>query len=162
MKLSHIIFSSITLAALLFGTAVQASSSKMQKDIVDTAVAAGSFSTLVTAVQAADLVDTLKGEGPFTVFAPNDDAFGKIPAETLTALVADKEALTGVLGLHVVSGNVMAADVINLSSATTITGGELDIMVKSGEVFVNGAKVIATDITTSNGVIHVIDSVITE
>lgn len=131
-------------------------------DIVDTAVKAGDFTTLVTAVQAAGLVDTLKGDGPFTVFAPNDAAFAKIPAATLEGLVADKEALTSVLGLHVIAGKVMAVDVVNMMTAETITGGKLMLEVKTAGVYVNGAKVIATDIETSNGVIHVIDTVITK
>jgi uncharacterized surface protein with fasciclin (FAS1) repeats len=162
MKLTQIIATSLlSIAAIAFNTA-QAAGHSMQKDIVDTAVSAGSFTTLVTAVQAADLVDKLKEAGPFTVFAPNDDAFAKIPAETLNALVADKEALTKVLGLHVVAGKFMAEDVVGIYQATTITGRTLNIKVSGGEVFVNGSKVIATDIETSNGVIHVIDTVITK
>lgn len=152
-----------TAAALLISTAGFAIAMGHGKpDIVDTAVAAGSFTTLVTAVQAADLVDKLKEDGPFTVFAPNDAAFAKIPAATLNALVADKEALTNVLGLHVVAGKFMAADVVGVYSVLTITGKTLNIKVEGGEVFVNGSKVIATDIETSNGVIHVIDTVITK
>jgi uncharacterized surface protein with fasciclin (FAS1) repeats len=158
MKLSHLIACSLFAGSLLF--AAQAHNHKDKADIVDTAVAAGSFTTLVTAVQAADLVDTLKGEGPFTVFAPNDAAFAKIPAADLNALVADKAALTNVLTYHVVAGKVMAADVVNLSSAKTVQGQDLKIEVIDGSVFVNGAKVIATDIQTSNGVIHVLDSVV--
>jgi len=131
-----------------------------QKNIVETAVAAGQFETLVTAVQEAGLVETLSGEGPFTVFAPNDAAFAKIPSEDLNALIADKDALTNVLTYHVVAGKVMAADVVNLSEAETVQGSTVDITVENGEVMVDGAKVIATDIETSNGVIHVIDSVI--
>lgn len=160
MKLTQIISSTIVSVALLAGTAA-ADGHAMKKDIVDTAVEAGAFNTLVTAVQAADLVDTLKGDGPYTVFAPNDAAFAKIPADTLNALVADKDALTGVLGLHVISGKKMASDVVGIYQAVTITGNTLNIKVEGGEVFVNGSKVIATDIETSNGVIHVIDTVIT-
>lgn len=130
-----------------------------KKDIVDTAVAAGNFGTLVTAVQAADLVDTLKGEGPFTVFAPTDEAFAKIPAADLEALLADKEALTRVLTYHVVPGKVMAADVVNLESAATVEGSEIAISTTGG-VKVNEATVVQTDIEASNGVIHVIDMVI--
>jgi uncharacterized surface protein with fasciclin (FAS1) repeats len=129
-------------------------------DIVDTAVAAGSFNTLVTAVKAADLVNTLKGPGPFTVFAPNDAAFAKVPAADLNALLQDKAALGKVLTFHVVPGKVMAADVVKLSSVKTVQGQELRIEVKDGTVLVNGAKVVSTDIETSNGVIHVIDSVV--
>lgn len=158
MKLSHL-FACSVLAGSLFFTA-QAHNHKAKADIVDTAVAAGSFTTLVTAVQAADLVDTLKSAGPFTVFAPNDEAFAKIPAADLNALVADKAALANILTYHVVAGKVMAADVVNLTSATTVQGQDLAIEVKDGTVFVNGAKVIATDIQTSNGVIHVIDTVV--
>ena len=130
-----------------------------KKDIVDTAVAAGNFGTLVTAVQAADLVDTLKGEGPFTVFAPTDEVFARIPAADLEALLADKEALTRVLTYHVVPGKVMAADVVNLESAATVEGSEIAISTTGG-VKVNEATVVQTDIEASNGVIHVIDMVI--
>ncbi len=130
-----------------------------KKDIVDTAVAAGNFGTLVTAVQAADLVDTLKGEGPFTVFAPTDEAFARIPPADLEALLADKEALTRVLTYHVVPGKVMAADVVNLESAATVEGSEIAISTTGG-VKVNEATVVQTDIEASNGVIHVIDMVI--
>lgn len=130
-----------------------------KKDIVDTAVAAGNFGTLVTAVQAAGLVDTLKGEGPFTVFAPTDEAFARIPAADLEALLADKEALTRVLTYHVVPGKVMAADVVNLESAATVEGSEIAISTAEG-VKVDEATVVQTDIEASNGVIHVIDMVI--
>lgn len=131
-------------------------------DIVETAINAGSFNTLVTAVKAADLVETLKGPGPFTVFAPNDAAFGKVPQETLNGLLQDKAGLTSVLTYHVISGNVMAADVMKMNGAKvkTVNGQELTITVKDGKVFVDNAQVIATDIKTSNGVIHVLDSVV--
>ena len=132
----------------------------MKKDIVDTAVAAGDFNTLVTAVKAAGLVETLKGEGPFTVFAPTDAAFAKVPTDTLNALLADKAALANVLTYHVVAGNVMAADVVKLTSAVTVQGQAVSIEVKDGKVYVDGAQVVATDIKVSNGVIHVIDAVI--
>ncbi|GAB2932210.1 fasciclin domain-containing protein [Rheinheimera gaetbuli] len=158
MKLSHFITGSLLLGSLL--VTAQAHNHKMKADIVDTAVAAGNFSTLVTAVQAAELVDTLKSKGPFTVFAPNDAAFAKIPSSDLNALVADKAALTKVLTYHVVAGKVMAADVVKLTSAKTVQGQDLAIEVKDGKVYVNGAQVIATDIETSNGVIHVLDSVV--
>lgn len=130
-------------------------------DIVDTAVAAGSFETLVQAVQAAGLVETLKGEGPFTVFAPTDEAFGKLPAGTLDDLLKpeNKEQLTGILTYHVVPGKVMAADVVGLESATTVNGRDLSIKVENGTVMVDGATVVQTDIECSNGVIHVIDAV---
>ena len=131
-----------------------------KKDIVDTAVAAGSFETLVTAVQAAGLVETLKGDGPFTVFAPTDEAFAAIPQADLEALLADREKLTAVLTYHVVPGKVMAADVVGLDSAATVQGSNVDIEVVDGGVKIDGANVVSTDIETSNGVIHVIDSVI--
>ena len=131
------------------------------KDIVDTAVSAGSFKTLAAALQAADLVDTLKSDGPFTVFAPTDDAFAKLPAGTLESLLKpeSKGALTGILTYHVVAGKVPAAKVVKLNGATTVNGQRVDI--KAGNsVMVDGAKVVTTDIMCSNGIIHVIDSVI--
>jgi len=128
-------------------------------DIVDVAVAAGSFETLVAAVKAAGLVETLKGKGPFTVFAPTDEAFAKIPAADLEALLADKEKLTAVLTYHVVPGKVMAADVAGLESAKTVQGASIVIDTTEG-VKVDDAKVVKTDIMASNGVIHVIDTVI--
>ena len=131
-----------------------------KKDIVDTAVSAGSFNTLVAAVKAAGLVETLKGEGPFTVFAPTDDAFAKLPEGTLEALLQDKAKLTAILTYHVVPGKVMAADVVSLSSAKTVQGQEIKIMSSDSGVMINNANVIKTDIETSNGVIHVIDTVI--
>ncbi len=128
------------------------------KDIVDTAVSAGSFKTLVAAVQAAGLVDTLKGPGPFTVFAPNDEAFAKIPKAQLDALLQDKAKLTAVLTYHVVPGKVMAQDV-KAGKVKTVQGGEITVGTTGG-VTVNNAKVVATDVAASNGVIHVIDTVI--
>jgi len=130
-----------------------------KKDIVDTAVSAGNFTTLAAALTAAGLVDTLKGDGPFTVFAPTDEAFAKIPKADLDALIADKAKLTKVLTYHVVPGKVMAADVVKLNEATSVQGGKIRIDTKDG-VKVNNAKVVATDIAASNGVIHVIDTVI--
>jgi len=134
----------------------------MLKDIVDTAVADGRFQTLVAAVSAADLVDTLKGEGPFTVFAPTDDAFAALPEGTVESLLLpeNKQTLTDILLYHVVSGKVMAADVVNLESAPTVLGKDVTVKVDMGNVYINDAKVIITDIETSNGVIHVIDSVL--
>lgn len=132
-------------------------------DIVDTAVADGRFKTLATALQAAGLVDTLKGEGPFTVFAPTDDAFAKLPAGTLDDLLKpeNKQKLTDILLYHVVSGKVMAADVVNLASATTVLGKDIKITVKDGKVYLNDTvQVIITDVEASNGVIHVIDGVL--
>jgi len=132
--------------------------SAQAKDIVDTAVAAGTFKTLATALQAAGLVDTLKGKGPFTVFAPTDAAFAKIPKADLDALLKDKAKLTAVLTYHVVPGKVMAKDV-TAGKVKTVQGSELTIST-SGGVMVDQAKVTATDIAADNGVIHVIDSVI--
>ncbi len=129
------------------------------KDIVDTAVAAGSFNTLAQALTEAGLVETLKGTGPFTVFAPTDEAFAKLPAGTLENLLKDKARLTAVLTYHVVPGKVMAADVMKLNSAKTVEGQSVTISHTSG-VKVNDANVIKTDIVASNGVIHVIDKVI--
>jgi len=128
-------------------------------DIVDTAVDAGSFNTLVKAVQAAGLVETLKGEGPFTVFAPTDEAFAKLPEGTLEALLNDKEKLVAVLTYHVVPGKVMASEVVTLKRAKTVQGQSISIDTKNG-VKVDAANVVKTDIVTSNGVIHVIDTVI--
>jgi uncharacterized surface protein with fasciclin (FAS1) repeats len=128
------------------------------KDIVDTAVAAGQFKTLATALQAAGLIDTLKGKGPFTVFAPTDAAFAKIPKAQLDALLADKAKLTAVLTYHVVAGKVMAKDV-KAGKVKTVQGSELTLGTTGG-VTVDGAKVISADIVADNGVIHVIDSVV--
>ena len=146
-------------AALLTASAAQAQSST--KDIVDTAVAAGSFTTLAKALQAADLVDTLKGKGPFTVFAPTDEAFSKLPKGTLEDLLkpANKAKLRRILSYHVVPGNVTAADVVKLKSAKAVSGDAIDIKASGGSVMVEEARVTKTDITASNGVIHVIDSV---
>ena len=132
------------------------------KDIVDTAVAAGSFKTLVAAVQAAGLVETLKGAGPFTVFAPTDDAFAKLPAGTVEMLLKpeNKEKLVAVLTYHVVAGKVMAADVVKLTEAPTVQGSKVKVKVEGGTVMIDSAKVVKTDILTSNGVIHVINAVI--
>ncbi len=129
-----------------------------EQDIVDTAIAAGNFTTLVTALKKADLVETLKGKGPFTVFAPTDEAFAKIPKAQLDALLADKAALTKVLTYHVVPGKVTAADVAMLETADTVEGQALNIRTDDG-VQVNDARVIKADIVASNGVIHVIDQV---
>lgn len=129
-------------------------------DIVDTAVSAGSFNTLVKAVQAAGLVETLKGPGPFTVFAPTDEAFAKLPAGTLESLIANPEQLKKVLTYHVVAGKVMASDVVKLKEAKTVQGSSAKIKVSGGEVMIDNAKVVKTDIVCDNGVIHVIDTVI--
>jgi len=134
-------------------------SAKPQADIVDTAVSAGSFNTLVTAVKAAGLVATLKGNGPYTVFAPTDEAFAKVPADVLKGLLADKAALRKVLLYHVVPGKVTANQVVTLNSAPTAQGSTVMIDSANG-VKVNNANVVKTDIMTSNGVIHVIDTVL--
>ena len=131
-----------------------------KKDIVVTAVEADGFKTLVAAIKAAELVNTLKGEGPFTVFAPTDEAFAKIPKEKLDALLKDKKGLASILTYHVVSGKVMAEDVVKLDSAKTVNGKKIMIVTKDGKVTVNGANVVKTDIACKNGVIHVIDAVI--
>lgn len=157
-------FRSLLLAGALAITSVISPASvamaqQPQADIVDTAVAAGSFTTLATALQAAGLVDTLKGDGPFTVFAPTDEAFAKLPAGTLEALLADPAKLQAVLTYHVVPGRVTAADVASLSSATTVQGAPIAIDTSMG-VRVNDAHVTQADVMTSNGVIHVIDTVL--
>jgi uncharacterized surface protein with fasciclin (FAS1) repeats len=133
-----------------------------QKDIVDTAVEAGSFKTLAAALTAADLVETLKGEGPFTVFAPTDEAFANLPEGTVEDLLKpeNKDKLVAVLTYHVVAGKVMAADVVKLKKAETVQGSEVRIKVKKGSVKVDAANVVKTDIECTNGVIHVIDAVI--
>jgi uncharacterized surface protein with fasciclin (FAS1) repeats len=130
------------------------------KSIVQTAIDAGSFKTLVTALKAADLVETLSGAGPFTVFAPTDDAFAKLPPGTVDALLKDIPKLKSILTYHVVAGNVMADKVVELKSAKTLNGQSVAIAVKDGKVMVDNANVIKTDIVCSNGVIHVIDAVI--
>ncbi|UCC39705.1 MAG: fasciclin domain-containing protein [Candidatus Aminicenantes bacterium] len=131
-----------------------------KKNIVETAVAAGKFNTLVTAVKAADLVETLSGPGPFTVFAPTDDAFAKLPEGTVESLLQNIPKLKAILTYHVVAGKVMASDVVNLQSAPTVNGQKIAIKVNGGTVMVDNAKVVMTDIECANGVIHVIDSVI--
>jgi uncharacterized surface protein with fasciclin (FAS1) repeats len=132
------------------------------RDIVDTAVAAGQFKTLAAALQAAGLVDTLKGAGPFTVFAPTDEAFAKLPKGTVEDLLKpeNKAKLTAVLTYHVVPGKVMAADVVKVKEAKTVQGGSLKVATNGGTVTVDNAKVVKTDIAASNGVIHVIDTVV--
>jgi uncharacterized surface protein with fasciclin (FAS1) repeats len=149
----------VTGLALVAGAATPTRAADPQKDIVTTAVQAGSFTTLAQALTAAGLVDTLKGPGPFTVFAPTDEAFAKLPPGTLQALLADKAKLTQVLTYHVVPGKVMAADVVKMSSAKTVQGQNVTISAREG-VKVDNANVVKTDIVASNGVIHVIDSVI--
>jgi uncharacterized surface protein with fasciclin (FAS1) repeats len=140
--------------------AVKPGSDEPTQNIVEIASQAGSFNTLVAAVQAAGLAETLSGEGPFTVFAPTDEAFAQIPEDQLNALLADKEALTAVLTYHVVAGKVMAADVVGLDSAETVNGQSVDIHVMDGKVMIDDAEVVTTDIEATNGVIHVINKVI--
>ena len=141
-------------------TTTTAAEETMEETIVDVAVAQG-FTTLVTAVQTADLVETLSGEGPFTVFAPTDEAFAALPEGVLDGLLADPAALADILKYHVVSGEVLAADVVGLDSATTVQGEDIAIAVVDGTVVLNGtANVVITDVMASNGVIHVIDAVI--
>jgi uncharacterized surface protein with fasciclin (FAS1) repeats len=132
------------------------------KTIVQVAAEAGTFNTLVAAVKAAGLAETLQGPGPFTVFAPTDAAFAKLPAGTVEGLLADKEKLASILTYHVLSGKVAAADIIKTNGAkpTTVNGQPLDIVVRDGKVFVNGAQVVTADVAASNGVIHIIDSVL--
>jgi transforming growth factor-beta-induced protein len=147
---------------LVSGFTVGCQTQGKKMDIVETAVAAGNFNTLAKALEAGDLVDALKGEGPFTVFAPTDAAFAKLPAGTLEGLLKPekKSDLQGILKYHVVSGKVVAADVVKIDSAETLQGKKLSIKVNDGTVMVNDAKVTNTDIGCSNGVIHVIDSVL--
>ena len=146
-------------ASILFSTSAMADGHG--KDIVDTAVSAGSFTTLVAAVQAAELVDTLKGEGPFTVFAPTDEAFAALPEGTVETLLKpeNKDQLVAILTYHVVPGKVMSGDLSDDMTAATVQGGEITIDLDSG-VMVNDANVVQADIETKNGVIHVIDKVL--
>ena len=150
-----------TLAALAVVTGAPRAAAA-DKDIVDTAVAAGSFTTLAKALQAAGLVQTLKGDGPFTVFAPTDEAFAKLPAGTLDDLLKpeNKAKLQRILTYPVVPGKVMAADVVKLQSAKTASGDALSVAANGGTVRVGGARVVKTDIAATNGVIHVIDTVL--
>lgn len=142
--------------------AVQADSHGDSKDIVDTAVAAGQFETLAAALEAAGLVETLKGEGPFTVFAPTDEAFAALPEGTVESLLEpeNRDQLQAVLTYHVVAGKVMAEDAMGLDSATTVQGQDIAITTMDGSVMINDASVVQADIEASNGVIHVIDGVL--
>jgi len=155
------VIGSMAAVALALAVVTSRPVSAQSKDIVDTAVAAGSFKTLAAALTAADLVSTLKGAGPFTVFAPTDEAFAKLPAGTVETLLKpeNKAKLQRILTYHVVAGNVMAADVVKMTSAKAVSGDMLTIKTTSG-VMINGAKVVKADIRTSNGVIHVIDTVL--
>ena len=154
--------SSFALILSVLAAAIPASAGSAKKDIVDTAVAAGSFQTLATALQAAGLVDTLKGKGPYTVFAPTDEAFSKLPAGTVETLLKpeNKEKLKSILLYHVVAGDVTAKQVMKRSSAKTVGGQSVTIAVNNGTVMVNDAKVVKADVMASNGVIHVIDTVL--
>jgi uncharacterized surface protein with fasciclin (FAS1) repeats len=150
------------IAAFIAVSGARGAAQAPSKDIVDTAVAAGSFTTLAKALQAAGLVDTLKGEGPFTVFAPTDEAFAKLPPGTLDELLKpeNKAKLTRILTSHVVAGKVTAAEVMKMKSAKALSGVTLHIKASGKTVMVDNAKVVKTDIMASNGVIHVIDTVI--
>ena len=153
----------LTVLMLLVGFALSIATPPAQaqtKDIVDTAVAAGTFNTLAAALKATDLIGTLKGAGPFTVFAPTDEAFAKLPKGTLDALMKDPVKLKGILLYHVVSGKVMASDVVKLTSAKSVQGSTISIKVAGGKVTADNANVVKTDIMASNGVIHVIDTVL--
>ena len=155
----------ITRIATLMALALSAWAGPVQaqdEDIVDVAIGAGTFNTLVAAVQAADLVDALKGEGPFTVFAPTDEAFAALPEGTVESLLLpeNKELLISILLYHVVSGSVLAADVVGLDSATTLNGASIDISVSDSGVMINNANVVQADVVASNGVIHIIDAVL--
>lgn len=160
--LLHRLGLSLIVLALWTGSKVVTAAEQPGKDIVATAVEAGSFKTLATALQAAGLIETLQGKGPFTVFAPTDDAFSKLPQGTVESLLKpeNKSQLIAVLTYHVVAGKVMAADVVKLSAAGTVNGQRVDIKVSGDDVQVDQARVVATDISCSNGVIHVVDQVL--
>jgi uncharacterized surface protein with fasciclin (FAS1) repeats len=158
-----LILTTLTVVSFLFAATTFAGNYGHKKsDIVDTAVAAGNFTTLAAALEAGGLIDTLKSDGPFTVFAPTDEAFAKLPAGTIEDLLKpeNKDKLVGILTYHVVAGKVKAADVVKLDSANTVNGSDVRISIQQDSVFVNDARVVATDIGASNGVIHVIDTVL--
>ncbi len=161
-KMKTVAWMTAAAAGVLLSAAAQADHHGMKKDIVDTAVEAGQFETLVAAVQAAGLVETLKGEGPFTVFAPTDEAFAALPEGTVESLLEEenRDQLQSILTYHVVSGKIMAEDAMAADSATTVQGQDLTITTMDGSVMIDDATVIQADIETSNGVIHVIDSVL--
>ena len=158
------ILSGLTTTALIFGASFLPLTGETaglpEKNIVETAIGAGQFSTLVTALKAAGLVETLSGPGPFTVFAPTDEAFGKLPAGTVEALLQDKTKLTSILTYHVAAGKYLAADVLKMSSLKSVQGQNITISLKDGAAMADNAKIIKTDIVCSNGVIHVIEAVI--
>jgi uncharacterized surface protein with fasciclin (FAS1) repeats len=155
--LAMFIFTSVSVFAQMDTKMVKNS---VKNDIVQTAINAGNFTTLATALKEAGLVDALKGKGPFTVFAPTDEAFKNLPKGALDNLLKDKEALKNVLLYHVVSGKVSSKDVVKLDKATTLNGSDLKIMTKNGKVMINDADVIGADVEASNGIIHVIDKVL--
>ena len=159
MKRIYVMICFALLLTLSFSSSALAQSTK---DIVDTAVAAGDFKTLAAALQAAGLVDTLKGPGPFTVFAPTDEAFAKLPAGTVEDLMKpeNKQKLISILTYHVVAGKVMAKDVVKLHEAKTVNGQDVKIMAEGGKVMADSSNVVKTDIQCTNGVIHVIDTVL--
>jgi uncharacterized surface protein with fasciclin (FAS1) repeats len=157
------LFTAALAASMLIATAASAGNyGKKKADIVDTAVAAGNFNTLAAALEAGGLVGTLKSDGPFTVFAPTDEAFAKLPAGTVEELLRpeNKDKLVEILTYHVVAGKVKAVDVVTLSSAETVNGKSVTIRVEEDTVYINDSRVIATDVWASNGVIHVVDTVI--
>ena len=156
------LFMMFATSILVAASAFAGNYGKKKADIVDTAVAAGSFNTLAAALEAGDLIGTLKSDGPFTVFAPTDEAFAKLPAGTVESLLLpeNKDQLVEILTYHVVPGKVKAADVVKLSSASTANGSDVSIRVQDESVFINDSRVVATDISASNGVIHVVDTVI--
>ena len=158
LMISAIMFSLIFTSISLAGDHHKSKSSK--KDIVTIAVDAGNFKTLATALTETGLIDVLQGDGPFTVFAPTDDAFAKLPKGTVESLLKDKEKLKKILLYHVVSGEVTSKEVVKLKTAETLEGENVKIKVKDGSVMINDAKVIGADIMASNGVIHVIDTVL--
>jgi uncharacterized surface protein with fasciclin (FAS1) repeats len=167
MNKKVVLYALLISASLLVGVCMGASNSiatpsvpPSEKNIIDTAIAAGNFNTLVAALQTAGLVDTLKGDGPFTVFAPTDEAFAKIPMDQLDALMANKMQLTPILAYHVVPGEVMSTDMNNGMMVKTVQGDNLTISLSNGDVMVNDAKVVQADIVCINGVIHVIDTVL--
>ncbi|MDN2665613.1 fasciclin domain-containing protein [Vibrio sp. 14N.309.X.WAT.E.F5] len=153
---------SVLIATLLFTAFAHANHHEMKKDIVDVAAENGSFTTLVAAIKAAGLVDTLKGDGPFTVFAPTDEAFAALPEGTVEMLLKpeNKDKLVAILTYHVVPGKIMAAEVMKLSSAETVQGEAVMVAIDDGNVIINTAKVVIPDVKASNGVIHVIDAVL--
>jgi len=152
----------LALTVLLSSEVFGGHHAKAKADIVDTAVAAGTFSTLAAALEAGGLVGTLKGDGPYTVFAPTDEAFAKLPPGTVESLLKpeNKDQLVAILTYHVVAGNVQAADVVKLTSATTVNGSDVKVSVSEGDVFINDSRVVAANVEASNGVIHVVDTVL--